>query len=47
MEIEKAIFYSNYKEMKAEMGKYEKLTAIKDEDLMLNYKCHKIFELIR
>ena len=32
MEIEKAIFYSNYKEMKAEMGKYEKLTAIKDED---------------
>ena len=32
MEIEEAIFYSNYKEMKAEMGKYEKLTAIKDED---------------
>ena len=34
MEIEKAIFYSNYKEMKAEMGKYEKLTAIKDEEYM-------------
>ena len=31
-EIEEAIFYSNYKEMKGELEKYDKLAAIKDED---------------
>ena len=31
-EIEDGIFYSNYKEMKEEMTKYEKLEEIKYED---------------
>ena len=31
-DIEEAIFYSNYKEMKEELGTYEKLKTIKDKD---------------
>ena len=37
-EIEEAIFYSNQREMKEEMKKYEKLKEVKDEDFRKEQK---------
>ena len=48
-EIEEAIFYSNYKEMKDEIGKCEKLTTIKNENFTKeqDYRKEKSIEKAR